>query len=111
MAMAVMLCQRYLSHKPGSRNRIEGFQTEMPVRELEAHFGKQLASAGWRRLAGAADETTGWSSWDVPNPGGWRGFLLVVSPFPGWRSMSVRVETIVGGGTGGWSSTVSSTLG
>jgi hypothetical protein len=86
-------------------------QTEMPVRELEAHFGKQLASAGWRRLAGAADETTGWSSWDVPNPGGWRGFLLVVSPFPGWRSMSVRVEIIVGGGTGGWSPTASSTLG
>jgi hypothetical protein len=85
-------------------------QTEMPVPQLEAHFAKQLAAAGWRRIAGTADETTGWSSWDVPKPGNWRGFLFVVSPDPGWRSMSVRVETVAGGDTGGWSSSVS-TLG
>jgi hypothetical protein len=83
-------------------------QTEMPVAELETHFAKQLASAGWRRIAGTEDDTTGWSSWEVPKPGDWRGFLLVLSPFPGWRSMSVRVETFVGRGTGGgWSSSVS----
>ena len=81
-------------------------QTEMAVPEMEGHFAKQLVAAGWTRIAGTADETTGWSSWDVPDPGNWRGFLLVVSPFTGWRSMLLRVETIAGG-TGGWSSTIS----
>lgn len=79
-------------------------QTEMPVAELEAHFAKQLADAGWRRLAGAADDTTGWSSWEVPKPGNWQGFLLVLSPFPGWRSLLVRTETFGRGHSGGWSS-------
>jgi hypothetical protein len=82
-------------------------QAEMPVPEMEAYFARQLVAAGWSRIAGAADDATGWSSWDVPNPGNWRGFLLVLSPFPGWRSMLLRVETIAGGGTGGWSSTLS----
>jgi hypothetical protein len=81
--------------------------TEMPVHQLEAHFAKQLAAAGWSRIAGTADDTTAWSSWDVPNPGNWRGLLLVLSAYPGWRSMLVRVETIAAGGTGGWSSSVS----
>ena len=79
-------------------------QTEMPVRELEAHFAEQLAAAGWHRIAGAADDTTGWSSWEVPKPGNWRGFLIVLSPFPGWRSLMVRAETFGGRATGGWSS-------
>lgn len=82
-------------------------QTEMPVPELEAHFAKQLAAAGWSRIAGKADDTTAWSSWDVPKPGNWRGFLLVLSPFPGWRSLMVRAETFRGSATGGWSSSVS----
>jgi hypothetical protein len=85
-------------------------QTEMPVPQLEAHFAKQLAADGWSRIAGTADDTMGWSSWDVPQPGNWRGLLLVLSPYPGWRSMSLRVETVTDGSTGGWSSTVS-TLG
>jgi hypothetical protein len=82
-------------------------QTEMPVPDLEAHFAKQLAAAGWRRIAGAAAETTGWSSWEVPKPGNWHGLLLVLSPFPGWRSLLVRAETLGGRATGGWSSSVS----
>lgn len=85
-------------------------QTEMPVPELEAHFAKQLAAAGWTRIAGKADDTTGWSSWDVPKPGNWRGFLLVLSPFSSWRSLMVRAETFgnrAAGTTGGWSSSVS----
>jgi len=86
-------------------------QTEMPVPELEAHFAKELAAAGWARIAGRADDTTGWSSWDVPRPGNWRGLLLVLANSPGWRSLSVRVETFPGSRTGGtWSSMVS-TLG
>jgi hypothetical protein len=83
-------------------------QTEMPVPELEAHFAKQLAAAGWRRIAGTADDTVGWSSWEVPKPGNWQGFLLVLSPFPGWRSLSVRTETFGGRGTGGsWATSLS----
>jgi hypothetical protein len=85
-------------------------QTEMPVRDLEAHFAKQLAAAGWRRIGGTADETTGWSSWEVPKPGNRRGFLLILSPFPGWRSLLVRAETLRGRAGGGWASSVS-TLG
>jgi hypothetical protein len=83
-------------------------QTEMPVPELEAHFAKQLAAAGWRRIAGAADETTGWSSWGVPGPGNRLGFLLVLSPIPGWRTLLVRAETFGSRAIGGsWSSLVS----
>jgi hypothetical protein len=82
-------------------------ETEMPVPELEAHFAKQLAAAGWSRIAGNADETTGWSSWDVPKRGNWGGFLLVLSPFPGWRLLQVRAETFHDRTAGGWSSSVS----
>ena len=83
-------------------------QTEMPVPDMEAHFAKQLAAAGWRRIGGTADETTGWSSWEVPKPGNWLGFLLVLSPIPGWRSLLIRAETFGGRATGGgWASSVS----
>jgi hypothetical protein len=83
-------------------------QSEMPVPELEAHFAKQLTAAGWGRIAGAVDDTTGWSSWDVPRPGNWRGLLLVLATVPGWRSLSVRVETFPGQNTGtSWTSVVS----
>jgi len=86
-------------------------QTEMPVPDMEAHFAKQLTAAGWRRIGGAADEATGWSSWEVPKPGNWHGLLLVLSPFPGWRALLVRAETFGSRATGGgWASSVS-TLG
>ena len=86
-------------------------QTEMSVPDLEAHFAQQLAAAGWSRIAGATDDATGWSSWEVPNPGNWRGLLLVLANLPGWRSLSVRVETFPGHGAGGSSSSTVSTLG
>jgi hypothetical protein len=86
-------------------------QTEMPIPELEAHFAKQLAAAGWTRIAGRADDMTGWSSWEVPKPGYLRGFLLILSPVPGWRSLSVRVESFPGAKTGGTWSSIRSTLG
>jgi len=83
-------------------------QSEMPVPELEAHYAKQLTAAGWGRIAAAADDTTGWSSWDVPGPGNWRGLLLVLATAAGWRSLSVRVETFPGQNTGtSWTSAVS----
>jgi len=73
-------------------------QTEMPPTELEAFFAKQLELAGWGRMTGSADETFAWSSWLIPDSGEWRGVLLVLAPFPGWRHVSVRAEMVQPGG-------------
>ncbi len=85
-------------------------RTEMAPMELEAYFAKQLEVAGWGRLTGSADETFAWSSWLVPNvppAAEWRGVLLVVAPFPGWRHVSVRAELVEPGGQrgGGYAAT------
>ena len=103
-----------LKPPPGVRLRPEGMgggagvwksdaqaQTEMAPIELEAYFAKQLEAAGWGRLTGSADETFAWSSWLVPNvppAPEWRGVLLVIAPFPGWRQVSVRAELVEPGG-------------
>jgi hypothetical protein len=102
-----------LTPPPGVRLRPEGVsggggmwksdargQTEMLPMELEAHFAKQLELAGWGRLSGSADETFAWSSWlvpAVPPTEEWRGVLLVLAAFPGWRYVSVRAEMIGSG--------------
>jgi hypothetical protein len=78
-------------------------QTEMAPMELEAYFAKQLELAGWGRMAGSADETFAWSSWLIPDSGEWRGVLLVLAAFPGWRHVSVRAELVESGGRRGWS--------
>src|SRR2546428_3391857 len=57
-------------------------QTKMPVPELEAHFAKQLAAAGWRRIAGTAGGTTGWGSRGGAKPSKPRGVPLVPLPLP-----------------------------
>jgi hypothetical protein len=83
-------------------------QTEMPPMELEAFFAKQLELAGWGRMTGSADETFAWSSWLIPDSGEWRGVLLVLAPFPGWRHVSVRAELLEPGrhrGGGGYAVT------
>jgi hypothetical protein len=70
-------------------------QTEMAPMELEAYFAKQLETAGWGRLDGSADEFFAWSGWlvpAVPPAPEWRGTLLVLADFPGWRHVSVRAE-------------------
>jgi hypothetical protein len=100
-----------LKPPPGVRLRPEGTgggggmwksdaraQTEMPPMELEAYFAKQLEGAGWGRMSGSADDTFAWSSWLIPDSGEWRGVLLVVAPFPGWRHVSVRAEMAEPGG-------------
>ena len=69
-----------------------GAQTEMAPMELEAYFAKQLEAAGWGRLAGSADEAFAWSSWLIPDSGEWRGVLIVLAAFPGWRQVSVQAE-------------------
>jgi hypothetical protein len=73
-------------------------RTELAPMELEAYFGKQLEEAGWGRLTGSADETFAWSSWLIPDSGEWRGVLLVLAAFPGWRHVSVRAELVEPGG-------------
>jgi hypothetical protein len=78
-------------------------QTEMAPMELEAYFAKQLELAGWGRMTGSADETFAWSSWLIPDSGEWRGVLLVLAAFPGWRHVSVRAELVESGGARGWS--------
>jgi len=66
----------------------------MPAIELEAFFAKQLELAGWGRMTGSADEAFAWSSWLIPDSGDWRGLLVVLAAFPGWRYVSVRAERI-----------------
>ncbi len=68
--------------------------TEMPPVELEAFFARQLELAGWGRMSGSADEAFAWSSWLIPDSGDWRGVLIVLAAFPGWRYVSVRAEMI-----------------
>jgi hypothetical protein len=62
--------------------------TDRPIGELEEHFASQLANSGWKRLDGRSDETIGWSSWQLPGEGGWRGLFLVLAPF-GTRERSL----------------------
>jgi len=95
---------------PGVRMRSEGggggggrwssiatAQTDMAPMELEAYFARQLEAAGWGRMDGSADEFFAWSGWlvsNVPPAPEWRGVLLVLAAFPGWRHVSVRAELI-----------------
>ncbi len=88
---------------PGVRMRPEGHggggwswssvakaETDMAPMELEAY-----------RLDGSADEFFAWSGWlvpAVPPAPEWRGTLLVLADFPGWRHVSVRAELMPPGG-------------
>ena len=114
-----------LKPPPGVRLRPEGMgggggvwksdaraHTEMRPMELEAFFAKQLELAGWGRMSGSADETFAWSSWLIPDSGEWRGVLLVLAAFPGWRLLSVQAEHILPRGRhGGGAYAVSGLIG
>ena len=68
--------------------------TELSVSDLEAHFAQQLQAAGWTRLDGGAQGSLAWSTWQVPGPGGWQGFLYVVQgPGQHRRDLYVQVES------------------
>lgn len=90
-------------------------QTEMAPMELEAYFAKQLEAVGWGRLSGSADEFFAWSSWlipAVPPAKEWRGVLLVLAAFPGWRQLTLQAELMPPGtrrGGGGYA--ISSLIG
>ena len=67
--------------------------TDLTVAELEAHFASQLVEAGWTRISGRADDVVGWSSWNLPGEGEWRGLLLVLAAFrANERSLTLRIE-------------------
>ena len=90
-------------------------QTEMAPMELEAHFAKQLEAAGWGRVSGSADDFFAWSSWlvpGVPPAREWRGVLLVLAAFPGWRQLALQAELMpLGGHRGGSGYAVRSHIG
>ena len=67
--------------------------TDLTVAELETHFASQLVDAGWTRISGRADDVVGWSSWNLPGEGEWRGLLLVLAAFrANERSLTLRIE-------------------
>ena len=49
-------------------------------------------------MTGSADDTFAWSSWLISDSGEWRGVLLVLAAFPGWRQLSLSAELIQPGG-------------
>ena len=68
-------------------------ETGLSIAEVESHFAKQLEHAGWTRLSGSADDIVGWSSWQVPGEGDWRGLFLVLGAFkPGEPFLYLRIE-------------------
>jgi hypothetical protein len=60
---------------------------------LEEHFAGQLIEAGWTRVAGSTDAAVGWSTWEVPGDGSWRGVLVVLAVFESAeRFLTLRIE-------------------
>lgn len=69
-------------------------ETDMGVAELEGHFARQLASAGWALLDRGATGPVAWSTWSVPGAGEWLGVLFVLEgPGAGRRAIHVQVAT------------------
>jgi hypothetical protein len=72
-------------------------RTEMMPMQLEAHFARQLESAGWGRVSGSADDFFAWSSWlvpAVPPAKEWRGVLEILAAFPGDRALTLWMERL-----------------
>jgi hypothetical protein len=68
-------------------------RTERSVAELEEHLAGQLIEAGWTRVAGSTDAAVGWSTWEVPGDGSWRGVLVVLAVFESAeRFLTLRIE-------------------
>jgi len=86
----------------GSWHSEASVETDRPVADLQSHFDQQLERAGWKRVTGWTDEVVGWSSWQLPGDGGWRGLLLVLAAFgQNERSLFLRIEA-AGAQGGGW---------
>ncbi len=67
--------------------------TSMSAADLEAHYARQLAGAGWVRVAGDASGPLAWSTWTVPGMGDLRGYLSVLEVSDqDRRDLHVQVE-------------------
>lgn len=86
-------------------------ETSTSAADLEAHYARQLAVAGWVRTAGGAGGPLAWSVWRVPaeesrpgdplGAGERQGFLAVLEgPGAGRRSLHLQVVA-AGQGAGG----------
>jgi hypothetical protein len=78
---------------PGTWNSEAMAETDLAAATLEAHFGQQLAEAGWVRTEGTVSGPLAWSSWQFTlNETEWYGLLLVAElPTERRRTLSVRV--------------------
>lgn len=66
--------------------------TSLSAGALEAAFEKQLAVAGWTRLAGQDDGALAWSTW-ASTEAGWSGTLIVSdTATKGQKSLLLRAE-------------------
>ena len=88
--------------------------TELSAVDLEAHYARQLAAAGWQRTAGGTSGPLAWSVWQVPEddagaggagfslaPGAREGFLAVVEgPGATLRTLHVQVTSAGAAGAG-----------
>lgn len=92
----------------GSWHSEATLETDLPVAELQSHFGRQLERAGWKQVAGSADDVVAWSSWELPGDGGWHGTLLVLAAKAGERFLYVRIAADEPRDGGGHISSVSS---
>lgn len=52
--------------------------TELSVAALHDAYAKQLADAGWTRVAAGADGPLAWSTWRIPGAGDFAGFFYVL---------------------------------
>lgn len=74
------------------RTEAEAISAEAPA-ELEAHYARQLAEAGWNRLDGGSDGPLSWSRWRLPADG-FEGLLLVLRlPLRSKYLLSLRLES------------------
>ena len=77
---------------PGLWTAVAVALTGRSAAELEAHYARQLAAAGWTRLDGGVVGPLAWSTWTVPGAGEWQGFLAVrEAPGPDRRVLHVEV--------------------
>jgi hypothetical protein len=68
-------------------------ETPLSAAELESHYARQLAKAGWAQRDGGMNGPLAWSTWTSPPPGIWEAmFWVVEEPEPNHRWLHMRIE-------------------
>lgn len=68
-------------------------ETSLSTTDLERHYARQLADAGWVRRDGGANGPLVWSTWRSPPPSTWDAlFWVVEEPPPNQRFLHLRVQ-------------------